>query len=1096
MTDQQLEDYFYSRDLGCLTPKQFQTIEKEYLDILGYCKKVKLGIDNLTINSGERALWELVQNARDMGESCRIHIELTEDSIVFQHYGKPFSYSSLLALVKQDSSKDDSSKDLAGQYGTGFMTTHAFNRVVDVFAPYEVRKSKTEVDKYINMHIVLDRSKTGSLEAYKEMNRELVLVENMCESSKVCQGDAPTIFKYKLTQDLVETVSNQIKNVSSLMPFVLIINERIKEVEIYDKHRNEHYVFRKSPIQAQNSPFGQKGWHEIIAVVNRVDLLSSESKSVPYNCHYLLSDDKEDIVIIPPFPSICDDVEKIPSLFLWFPLLGTEQFGVNFIFHSKKFYPVEKRNNIQLSEDVSSKKESGEKNEKILKNMMEALFDFYQIDGKEADLNRDFCKVDFIKETEDEVQKLFYNEMQTMWNNQVINWKVIPTAEGRKSITDSRVRLLHRDFYANLNDEKREKYETTLAKFASYVKDSNGQEYLLPTTDLIKWSELVEKWGYENTESFFITLNDVCRAIKDKSDNLFEFLQFLKDSGNESLYDSYALIPNRAGTLCLRQNLRHGDFMNDQLYKLTSPLMGDDAAKMLDITYLSLANFTEYIVSDLHNAIMVTMSKWRRSSLDQNVKQPLTEKQVTALIDFCSATSQDEFTNFRGKIMTELPTYYGKKFSKNYLPKQEDKEEDFYSSAFSLLIDYTLYQISTQDENWVKENKSFLLRFLTEYAKSTDTARKDKLDTYGVIPCQKGYLCVKKELVRNDGIIQELAAIYNSVMGKDLQEKWIDTDFENLYTDFNTQTPNDIAPDIQTELVKYMKDINTNGRQKDKSIEGIIRQIILKFDNEEGWDKWFTIIDEKKAKYTFDMASGEAQKGIFSIMDMDDKDIKRLAALNENGALPNLITQMERQKELDDERQSTFNFCYRIGKAIEDRIREKLGNELLKVQTRENIDDNMCVNDIQNGQDMIISYDGKDIYYVEVKAKWNFEYDNYAHMSTNQVRMAASNPSCYALCCVDLSDSEKVNIPADSSIEYIEEHEAEIFAQTKVHLNIGDELKEIMTPILNAESDTSGRQIKLGDYRANISKTAFTTGVEFENLIEAILDKCSFGHTL
>ena len=83
-----------------------------------------------------------------------------------------------------------------------------------------------------------------------------------------------------------------------------------------------------------------------------------------------------------------------------------------------------------------------------------------------------------------------------------------------------------------------------------------------------------------------------------------------------------------------------------------------------------------------------------------------------------------------------------------------------------------------------------------------------------------------------------------------------------------------------------------------------------------------------------------------------------------------------------------------------------------------------------------------------------------------------------------------MNIPADSSIEYIEEHEAEIFAQTKVHLNIGDELKEIMTPILNAESDTSGRQIKLGDYRANISKTAFTTGVELECLIKAILDKC------
>ena len=104
--------------------------------------------------------------------------------------------------------------------------------------------------------------------------------------------------------------------------------------------------------------------------------------------------------------------------------------------------------------------------------------------------------------------------------------------------------------------------------------------------------------------------------------------------------------------------------------------------------------------------------------------------------------------------------------------------------------------------------------------------------------------------------------------------------------------------------------------------------------------------------------------------------------------------------------------------------------------------------------------------------------------------MAASNPECYALCCVDLSDSEKVNIPADSSIEYIEEHEAEIFAQTKVHLKIGEELEEIMTPVLNAESDTTGRRIKLGDYRANISKTAFITGVDFDSLIEDILSKC------
>lgn len=1091
MTEQQLEDYFYDRNLGCDTAKQFQNIEKEYLDIVGYCKKVKLGIENLTINSGERALWELVQNARDMSEDCHICIELNEDSIVFRHYGQPFSYSSLLALVKQDSSKDDPAKDLAGQYGTGFMTTHAFNRVVDVSGPYEVRKSKIEVEKYINMHMVLDRSNTASLEAYKEMNRELMQVENMCESTEECQGDSPTVFRYNLTTELVDTVSDQIKKVSGMLPFVLVINERIKEVEVCDNHRKEHYVFRKSTTLNLDKPFGEDGWHEVESVVNRVDILSSENTSVSYSCHYLLSKDKEDLVIIPPYPFICDDVNKIPSLFLWFPLLGTEQFGVNFIFHSKKFYPVEKRNNIQLPEDVPSKKESGEKNENTLKSMMHALFDFYQIEGNDSTLIRDLCKVDFVKETEDEEQKRFYNEMQKMWNTQVRNWKVIPTAEGRKSITDSRVRLLHHDFYVNLDLEKRKLYESTLAKYAAFVKDDNNQGYLLPSTDLIKWSELVDTWDCENTDGFFVTLDDVCMAIKDKSDNLLEFLQFLKDSGNEALYDKYALIPNRDGKLCLRQNLRYGDFMTDELYKLASLLMGDDKAKMLDTTYLSLANFTQYTVNDLHNAILVTMNKWRSSTLVQPQKQTLTDDQITALIDFCSATSQDEFTNFRGKIMTVLPTYYHKTFCKSFLQKQEEREEDFYSSPFNLLLEYTLCRISMEDENWVKSNKSFLLRFLTEYAKSNETNRKDKLDDYGVIPCQKGYLCVKKELLKNEGVIPDLANIYNSIIGKDLHEKWIDIDFENLYKDYATQTPGDIAPVIQTELIKYMKDVNNGERARDKTWEVIIRQIILKLDNGEGWDKWFTSIDDNKAKYTFDMASGDAQKGIFSIMDMEDEDIIRLAALNENGALPALISQMERQKELDDERQSTFHFCYRIGKAIEDRIRERLGHELLKVKTREHIDDDMTVNDIQNGQDIIISYNGKDVYYVEVKAKWNFEYDNYAHMSTNQVRMAASNPECYALCCVDLSDSEKVNIPADSSIEYIEEHEAEIFAQTKVHLKIGEELEEIMTPVLNAESDTTGRRIKLGDYRANISKTAFTTGVDFDSLIEDILNKCS-----
>ena len=47
----------------------YQEELKEEQELLGYCKKIKQGIENLDENSGERAIWELTQNARDVAEN-------------------------------------------------------------------------------------------------------------------------------------------------------------------------------------------------------------------------------------------------------------------------------------------------------------------------------------------------------------------------------------------------------------------------------------------------------------------------------------------------------------------------------------------------------------------------------------------------------------------------------------------------------------------------------------------------------------------------------------------------------------------------------------------------------------------------------------------------------------------------------------------------------------------------------------------------------------------------------------------------------------------------------------------------------------------
>lgn len=1082
MTEEQFEEYLNNPNKEFATAKEFQEVEKEYLNIVGYCKKVQQGIGNLTSQSGERALWELVQNARDMGNDCRIRIELKMDSLVFMHYGKPFDYISLLALVKQDSSKDDPAKDLAGQYGTGFMTTHAFNRVVEVSAPYEVRKSANVVEKYIKMHIVLDRSNDDMKEAYKEMNRELNIVEDMCQSHAECKGDEPTVFRYVLGLEDVKKVSDQIARVSDLLPFVLLINEKIHYVEICDNYKDNHYILRNIGADSEGTRFGTRGWSKYNLLVQKEDLVANIATLM--ECNFLRSEDKEDVVIIPPFPNICGQVQDIPSLFLWFPLLGTESFGVNFIFHSRKFYPVEKRNNIQLPEDVPAKREVGQKNELVLRSMMEALFEYYQSGEHDTTLPMAMCRVDFIKETEDEELKRFYHELQELWNYHIVNWRVIPTSEGKKSVADRRVRLLSREFYDKLEDEERIKFEPIIRKFASRVCDVDGVRYLLPSENLIEWSELVSQWQCKDEAELYITLKDVCSAIQDSSDDLLDFLLFLKENEKNKFFEDLPLIPNRLGVLRKKGELGYGNFMTDSLYDLVAPLMGDDVNKMIDPKFLDICSISAYEVVNLHNAITGTMGRWRNLCLSMSSAQPLSDQQVMALIAFCSASSQNDSTNYRQRMMGVLPGVFGKVAPFTYQPRLEEKEEEFFSSSFNLLLEYTLKVISGKDEKWVENNKGdLLLRFLTEYATSKDSIRSEKLNLYSVIPSQKGVLRRKDDLKKNVGISEELALIYLNVVGIDLHEDWIDPAYEDLYADYKTQEPKDIVSEIQNKLVEDMREGAAH------KFEKIVRQIILNISESTEWADWFKSIDDNKAKYTFSMASGDAQKGIFSIMDMEDEDILRLAELNNHGQLPELIGKMERQLQLDNEKKSTFAFCYRIGKAIENRIRLRLGNELLEVQMRKQLEDDLSVDDIQNGQDMIIRYDGRNIYYVEVKAKWNFDMDNYAHMSTNQVRMAALHPECYALCCVDLSDPTKVSVPPDSSEEYIAKHESEIFAQTKVHMHIGEELSDIMRPIQEAENDISGKKIRLGDYRANITKSAFKSGNSLDELIEDILKR-------
>lgn len=327
--------------------ERWQKSEDERLEYEGYCNKIRKGLEDLDEKSGERALWELVQNARDTSSEARIKVELNDTNIIFSHHGKPFDYTSFRALVKQDSSKDRNGADQVGQYGTGFMTTHAFNRLVYVSGPFVVKTGEETIKGYVQVKdFELDRTLVDTAEGPKKMKEQLEKVKQLWKGELLQEiNDDATSFRYDLTPSQVRNVSDQLSSAIHLMPFVLVINSRIKEVEICNHYTKEHFTLRKSEQQSI-IPLEKKGWH---VVTEKVLLINhaTEEDSAPFTCKSLQSDNG-DVVVIPPFPNFCGLPVDIPSLFLWFPLLGTERFGVNFIFHSKRFYPVEKRNNPQI----------------------------------------------------------------------------------------------------------------------------------------------------------------------------------------------------------------------------------------------------------------------------------------------------------------------------------------------------------------------------------------------------------------------------------------------------------------------------------------------------------------------------------------------------------------------------------------------------------------------------------------------------------------------------------------------------------------------------------------------------------------------------
>ena len=1024
-----------------------------------HCQKILQGIGKYDDNTSHRAIWELVQNARDLSNHTKIRIEISNDELLFAHNGKPFTFDTLSSLVKQVSSEEKEDTEAAGQFGTGFMTTHKFSRFLHINGSYELMPSN-----YVRLNrFEIDRRPNDLSELRKKMEGQLKAIDELLMEDTTPDKAEWTEFIYDFEGDSERRTAafSGVESAIKLMPYVMTINDRIEECTIVTPERN--LAFKKE---------------------NREDVQGLHCKCIKRNdeeidIYYLQSDDHKDIIILPlkNATKACE-MTDIPRLFIWFPLLGTEKHRINYVFHSADFYPTEPRDLIVLPDGNKEHQAKIESDKAVMERMCNMLFDYLRSHAESITNSIHLAPIGFDTTAMKTATVEYLKTRHAAWVKEFETIPFIELPEGHCSISQSsKVRVLDHSIVEFLKEKGNEKHVDIVYQFASRVS-------VLPKIEeILDWSDIAFQWNPDKTE-WFITIEEIIANINAESDKseLLRFLQFLKACGKSEFYQNKELIPNRDGVLKKATVLRNGkESIPANLYEVCKPLIPEFSGLLVNDDFLDLYDFTKYSRDDLKTALSQCLRKI--DGPDVESAYPLEN-----IVKFCLTfpTPNPEKTD-RYQAMMVICKRYGYSNAVNHVPHlgEVDKEQLMYREVFESLVRHIFHQIEnehSQNANWYhdKDNADFLFNLLKSLSNANNNTyyQTKIMPDYAIFPNQNGKLCKKEKLnvVVQDtehehtaADVIDLCKYYKETKKIDLKEEWVDSAF-SVFHSFNETKLKTKSDEIDEVLFKE------NYKPK------ITIEILAHLDEgNDVWKYWFSNIEKNKANVFLHRIDDVVQRrNIYSVMKSDKETLKTCAELCDMPNRRELLRKLQGLIQVERDNAARFYHLHTIGKHIEDTLRDSINNNLVKVEKRENKDDNLIVDDIQNGQDIVISVkkgdEWKEVFFVEVKSKWDF--NEPAHMSTRQIRMAAQHPNNYALCCVDLREYKG---------QELDKLSAEIIKEcTRVKMSIGYELKPLVQTILDADNKDEDIQIKISEYRSNMSARVFEKGEPINALLQKI----------
>lgn len=1033
--------------------------ESELSDLKQHADKMIRGFENFNNYSSNRAIWELVQNACDLTEQCEIVIDYRKNGFSFSHNGKPFKTKSLISLIKQVSGKYGEENNLpeVGKYGTGFITTHAFGRKFLINSLLEAEGTFFKIENFL-----VDRSPKEWVAMTENIKKQKDRVFELITNGEISSSPIhKTTFTYlPATEQEHKSVLKSKEFLYEIVPLVLVINDRLRKITILTDDSEASFIL-KDKIE-----------------VKKTERFTIYKSSIQHNKELvnffsLVEEENELEIILPLKPfgnklSAFQFPKSLARLFLYYPLIGSEDFGFNFVINCKKFLPTEPRDGIHLSSNKDQVKEQEEANRNILTVASELIFYFLENNIHLIENPLLVAEINFVRNSDEILLNEYFNDLQERWTTKFADLPLVKTKDG--IYTPKEVVFFDQDLLEN--EVIFEEVYDLAATFFDHIPEKG----IIQT-----WSQYALEWDRKDLK--FISHKDLVQEISKgnlktfKPASLQKYYANLISEGKLHLFDEHAILPNIDGQFCSLTSLRIPEELTPVMLQIGKTLIPDSIKKLVHEEFCFNFDFEKFSRRTFSNEVKNFLDEIAASEKlcfpeESELKKDVLSLEVfKALLDFCKLSNNINSNSKPAQLLRIISKYYAVNENLIYLPKLEIEEQDVdIRTSRKILINIFLNVIEIKNVQWVEENLNLLFDILD----CKEDSYKEIIENASIYPNQLNQLKLRTELKRDNGISPEIKDYYKRAIGKEIRNQLVIPAFNRFVNEEDFRTEGYLTAEIENAYFGEDENIILNGHPNKDDILKIIAKL-----SEDKYSKLFRRLNEKKANLMLDLITDERTKeDIFSIVTLDENQIKSLGELVKNKEFEKILRQATIVLKQEKERKSDFHHKYTIGTTIEKLVREKLGDEIrdrVSIEKPESLE----TSDVQGGQDIIIKLDDEPIYFIEVKSRWNAE--NSVSMSKLQLERAVEEHFQYALCSVDITKYTGTNNKYELPIE-------EILPLVKFVQNIGNSIRPLIQENLIAEQK-QGEAIHLIDYRGIIPQEVIKKGETYDEFISFLIKK-------